>query len=153
MTTYWYPPFALPVSQISTQVHLPSHSKTPLKITKYLVHSLTLSQPVHYKADAGLHITIFPNLVKKQQSVGRNIKLLRGKILRTFQILKSCKLFPHVSIKNVRDKEISEYNITPLEPIITHINVDRLNIEISSLIIIEQWKSLIFAIDIHSKCN
>ena len=45
--------------------------------------------------------------------VGKNIKLLRGKMLRTFQILNSCKLFPYVSIKKCRDKEMSKYNINP----------------------------------------
>ena len=35
----------------------------------------------------------------------------------------------------------------------TYIKVERLNTEIPSQIIIEQWRSLIFAIDIHSKCN
>ena len=43
--------------------------------------------------------------------------------------------------------------LTPLEPLITHINVEGLNIEILSLIMIEQWRSVIFAIDIHFKCN
>ena len=39
-----------------------------------------------------------------------NIKLLRSKILRTFQILNSCKLIPYVGIRKCRDKEMSEYN-------------------------------------------
>ena len=43
--------------------------------------------------------------------------------------------------------------LTPLEPLITNIKVEHLNIEIPGLIIIEQWRPLIFAIDIHSKCN
>ena len=34
-------------------------------------------------------------------------------MLRTFQILGSCKLFPYVGIKNCRDKELSEYNLNP----------------------------------------
>ena len=51
-------------------------------------------------------------------------------ILRNFQILKSCFLML----------------------LITHKKVERLNIEIPSLITSEQWRSLIFVIDIHSKC-
>ena len=78
---------------------------------------------------------------------------MRRKISRTFQILNSCKLFPYVGIKKCRDKEISNIILTPLEPLITHIKVEHLNIEILSLIIIEQCRSLIFPIDILSKCN
>ena len=38
---------------------------------------------------------------------------MRRKILRTFQILNSCKLFRYVGIKKCRGKEMFEYNINP----------------------------------------
>ena len=52
-----------------------------------------------------------------------------------------------------KDQHLNAVELNPLEPLITNIKVEYINVEISSLIIIEQWRSLIFAIDIHSKCN
>ena len=48
---------------------------------------------------------------KEEQNVRRNIKLLRRKVSRTFQILNSCKLSPYVGMKKFYDKDFSEYNI------------------------------------------
>ena len=71
----------------------------------------------------------------------------------TFQILNSCELFPYVSIRKCRDKECPNIIRTPLELLIKHVSVECLNIEPPSLITIEHWMSLIFSIDIYSKCN
>ena len=76
------------------------------------------------------------------------MKILRRKMLRIFQTLNSCKLFSYVGIKSVVTKKCPNKILTSLEPLITHIKVERLNIEIPSLIIIEQSRSPTFAIDI-----
>ena len=52
-----------------------------------------------------------------------------------------------------KDPHLNAAELNPLKPLITNIKVEYINVEISSLIITEQWRSLIFAIDIHSKCN
>ena len=52
-----------------------------------------------------------------------------------------------------KDPHLNAVELNPLKPLITNIKVEYINVEISSLIIIEQWRSFIFAIDIHSKCN
>ena len=49
-------------------------------------------------------------------------------------------------------KKFQDIMLTPLKPLIIHISVERLNIEIPTLITMEQWMSLIFAIGIYFKC-
>ena len=60
---------------------------------------------------------------------------------------KFMQIFLYVAIKKRHDKERSEYNINPSRA--TNHRVERLN---ALTLIIEQWRSLIVASDIHSKC-